>query len=175
GSGGPDGQSHPGGPPGWSPGARGPVLGLRGRGPVDGGPDGPGDHAAHPAAEGLTMTAGVREALKPWLRRLALRHALTTLGSAAAWSLAAAWPGLVLDRILVERTGLWLAGAAAILAASAVLVRGWSCRPGFTQAARAADAHAHLRQQAVTALAMDDEAGAAAGSPELAQLLALQR
>src|SRR5690606_35953127 len=133
------------------------LLGLRGRGPVDGGPDGPGDHAAHPAAEGLTMAAGVRDALKPWLRRLALRHAMATLGSAAAWSLAAAWPGLVLDRILVERTGLWMAAAAAGVTASAVLVRGWTRRPGFTQAARAADAHARLRQQAVTALTLDGD------------------
>ncbi|WP_042500511.1 hypothetical protein [Thermaerobacter marianensis] len=94
----------------------------------------------------------VFRALKPWRARLLGQHLLTCGLVGLALAACLALPPLLADRWLVDPGGR---GTALVLAAAAVVlaaVQGWRSAPNWADAARAADAAAGLKEQAVTAL-----------------------
>ncbi|QIA27692.1 hypothetical protein DYI95_009355 [Thermaerobacter sp. PB12/4term] len=99
--------------------------------------------------------AQIRSALAPWRRRLRRRHFLAHGLAGLVLAAGLALPALVTDRWLVDPVGRTTALAVAALTLAAAAVRAWITTPGWTEAARAADAAANLGEQALTALHPD--------------------
>ncbi|EKP95255.1 hypothetical protein [Thermaerobacter subterraneus] len=99
--------------------------------------------------------AQIRSALAPWRRRLRRRHVLAHGLAGLVLAAGLALPALVTDRWLVDPVGRTTALAVAALTLAAAAVRAWITAPGWTEAARAADAATNLGEQALTALHPD--------------------
>lgn len=100
----------------------------------------------------VTPTGDLRQCLAPWLRRLWVRHLLTTLLYGSTGALVVLIPFSVIDRFSVERTWMWIGLATAVVSLVAAVVWSYPRRPDWRHAARVADQVAGLREQALTAL-----------------------